>query len=148
MARLFTNISKRVRNIQEVIPSGSDWSIAVFAAILVLLPALLKWLSIDILPMLFRTLAFVKTGNNPIGYGTGFGSVFSANDPLLRFAFVVAAFCLTISTFLLIISFFVYLFSANEQRSEKAGKITRRTLTFLITSCAGVFGYLGFTAKP
>src|SRR5689334_3256772 len=148
MSGPLTRAINRLREPERIIPSKSkDWSPAIFAAIVVLFPALTKWLYVDVLPLLYRsTLALWTPNTQQVGYGTDtLHWVFGANDPTLRFAFIVGAFCLTVATLVLFLSLLVHFFSGDAQRSEKAGKIVRRTLTFLITSGTGVFTYLGFT---
>lgn len=150
MSGRLTTAVNRLRAPERFIPSkSSDWSPAIFAAIIVLFPALVKWLYMDVVPLLLRSTA---TLGNPNTQQVSYGSdtlrwAFSATDPTLRFAFIVGAFCLTIATLVLLLSLLVHLFSGDAQRSEKAGKIVRRTLTFLITSGGGVWAYLGFFRK-
>ena len=153
MRRLLKRAQTRWRDIESLMPSeASDWSAPVLAAVLVLSPALLKWLAVGILPWLIRKLSWLwqDDGRTPVlaGFRDAALFVLGAEDPTLRFAFVVGSVCLTVSIVILFVSLAVYLISDDELRIERAGTVARQTLAFILTSGAGVFAFLGFTTKP
>jgi hypothetical protein len=70
----------------------------------------------------------------------------SSNVDVVYFAMGVAGFCLGISFLILLISFPVYFWSANEARAIKAGKLVKSSFGFIIASGGGVLGTLSFAA--
>ena len=147
MRAISQRLKLRLHDIQRTFPSKPQWTVSIVIVLLLLLPALLKWIFSAFLPAVVAWSSDKSTTQNA-SYGEGFPAVsLPANDPTLRFAFVVGSICLSAATLILIISFFVYLFSANETRSAKAGALVKQTLAFVITTGGGVWAYLGFSSQ-
>lgn len=152
MRRLLEKVRTRWRDSGSLMPSeASDWSAPVLASVLVLAPALLKWLAVDIYPWLLRKISWLWQYDSrapvPVGFGDAAQFILGAEDPTLRFAFVVGSVCLTVSVAILFVSLGVHLFSDDEHRIKRSGAVARQTLAFILTSGAGVWAFLGFT-KP
>jgi hypothetical protein len=133
MSPISERIKTRFTNLHTLIPpSKNDWTPAIVIALVVLLPALVKWALFDFLPWLWQFWPKSSSEPQPLGLITGFQSLtlLAGNDPLLSFFFVVAAFVLCVTTFILIVSFFIYIL-ARPPICDRAGKTFSKAFAFI-----------------
>ncbi len=65
-------------------------------------------------------------------------------SPTIAYAMLVSTFCLTMTTIVLVFALPIYLFSADRERSRKAGGLVKTAFGFLIASGSAVIGTLSF----
>jgi hypothetical protein len=146
---ILKRVKDRLASIPSLAPSSlQEWSLAIWVALLTLLPAIGKWTFFEFLPSLakLRPSVYRPVSDVLYTYRSQLPTL-AADDPTLTFAFIVGSFCLCITSFILIVAFLVYIISRDEKRIARAGRIVTLTLTFITTSGLGVWAYLGFTAK-
>src|ERR1017187_9773371 len=99
---------------------------------------------------------FGHVSNTRLTYGnSGYGDSTGLRDSLVEtaeyneynkvnVAVMFAGFILAVSLLFTVVSFFVYLFSKDKERSERAGKMFSTSWKFVAASGNGMFAFLGF----